>query len=514
MNKEVFLLSSIFFLQIAISGQTQQIVFSKTFDSESSITLNSIISTFDNCYIITGYTGESGLLIKIDSAGNIIKNRTITPNDDIPDFRLRSIISTKDSSYMLVGESIDWRTFEGDAHCLKVNSDLDVIWHKKFNTTTLGPDGKHTNAYYIQQTTDFGYIVLGDIWNTGGQYYIMVAKFDPNGNIEWCEELGNRRPYWGSIIKETQDGGYILISYSAKDQRSYSVLTRLNSNGNIQWSKKYQLLNPIFSYHGNESDIEITESGYLCCIEGRLTLTDFNGNILSCKRLGPGDSTTQSFLINNIIKSGDRKYIIGAMKYNGSNYQVVKTDLSGNTVWTKNLLLGVSDMELTFDHGIIALGGIGMIKIDSLGNGLYCVESTNLTLQDDTIISSGFNIPNSYGAIESWITSTYDSLDIQALSGCVELIGTSIETAQNEHNILFYPNPVQDILYMRYNFDSGDNGFFEIYDITGKLVLFEEINTSYNNAEINCNTLSSGTYFYRLYNNSRLIKSDILIILK
>jgi hypothetical protein len=60
-------------------------------------------------------------------------------------------------------------------------------------------------AYSVQQTSDGGYIVAGEI---GGD--VLLIKTDANGNIIWTKTYGGTGWDEASSIQQTSDGGYIV----------------------------------------------------------------------------------------------------------------------------------------------------------------------------------------------------------------------------------------------------------------------------------------------------------------
>ena len=131
---------------------------------------------------------------------------------------------------------------------------LFVEWKK-----TLG--GSYGDgAESIQQTDDGGYIVAGytcsndgDVDGNHGYCDFWVVKLDENGTIQWQKCLGGRYLDLAYSIQQTSDGGYIVVGETRSNDGDVSGwhggydengdpkpdmwIVKLDSNGNIQWQK-------------------------------------------------------------------------------------------------------------------------------------------------------------------------------------------------------------------------------------------------------------------------------------
>ena len=112
-----------------------------------------------------------------------------------------------------------------------------------------------TNADYgrsVQQTTDGGYIVCGatqsnngDVTNNYGLDDFWVLKLDSMGILQWQQTYGGTQIDFANDIKQTVDGGYIVVGQTNSDDNDvngnpgtniydYWVI-KLNSIGELQW---------------------------------------------------------------------------------------------------------------------------------------------------------------------------------------------------------------------------------------------------------------------------------------
>lgn len=89
---------------------------------------------------------------------------------------------------------------------------------------------------------------------------------------------------------------------------------------------------------------------------------------------------------------------------------------------------------------------------------------------------------------------------------------TSVENLSNPRNMSLYPNPGNGRVILNYTLRQDDVGEIKIYDLTGKLIQKDELNSNSN--ELQLTNLSNGIYLYQVFVNDRIVKSDKLVIIK
>ena len=326
----------------------------QTFGGTETDVGHSVQQTNDGGYIITGSTesfgngGEDIYLIKTDENGNEQWSQIF--GDTNRDFG-NSVQQTTDGGYIITGGTKSFGNGSMDVYLIKTDENGNEQWYQTFGGTET--DVGHS----VQQTNDGGYIIVGgrennnfvnDFWNDVDVYLI---KTDENGNELWSQIFGGTNRDFGNSVQQTTDGGYIIIGQTESfgggigDWKGYLIKT--NENGMEQWFQTYG-----YSYESKEiyfgqqtSDGGFIMTGFqglgmvVCLIK-----TDENGNEQWSQTFGV---TSFSSLENNqdwgssVQQTNDGGYIItGSTKSfgNGStDVYLIKTDSEGNVETTSTI---------------------------------------------------------------------------------------------------------------------------------------------------------------------------------
>jgi DNA replication initiation complex subunit (GINS family) len=203
---------------------------------------NSIIQTKDGGYAVVGKTNSFGAenisiygriaddvyVVKLDDSGNIQWTRTIGGKFDDVGY---SIIQTKDGGYAVAGVTASFSTGYGDVYIVKLDGLGNIQW-----TRTIGGSNGDDFGCSIIQTIDGGYAVGG--WTAcfgAGKTDVYIVKLDGDGNIQWTRTIGGEQDDGSFSIIQTTDGGYVVVG----DTYSYGVgngdvyIVKIDANGNL-----------------------------------------------------------------------------------------------------------------------------------------------------------------------------------------------------------------------------------------------------------------------------------------
>jgi len=296
-----------------------KIIWQNTYGQASNENFWDIQYSNEGGYILAGekdiYHDRNSLwVLKIDQSGNIIWEKSITGDKT---YRAESIQKTGDA-YIICGNVVDFEK----AFVIKLNEDGSINWEKYFTLY------KNNACLNVKATIDGGFILLGttgDFKNEKMDYWVI--KLDNKGDVLWSkiyDSSGNDSP---SEITVTTDGGYILggSTYIPWQSKSGLWVLKTDSDGNIQWQKKYSnkyaFIN--FGYFTLDDDGSIVMVGY------------FDYGILIIKINPNGDIQWQtnynlfSYYSNFINHTKDNGYIISALSRE-FNIMILKINNNGD----------------------------------------------------------------------------------------------------------------------------------------------------------------------------------------
>lgn len=198
----------IYLIKTNANGDT---LWTRTYGGSSTDRGNSVLQTADDGYIIAGYTYSFGegfsdvYLIKTDSIGDTLWSKTY---GEWYGEMAYSIKQTQDDGYIIAGFTGSFGNGGWDVYLIKTDSVGDTLWTKTYGGMN------DENGYYVQQTTDGGYVVAGQfdsITIPGGMGDdALLIKTAANGDILWTKTYGGSDTDWANSVQQTVDGGYIV----------------------------------------------------------------------------------------------------------------------------------------------------------------------------------------------------------------------------------------------------------------------------------------------------------------
>ena len=443
------------------------------------------------------------------------------------------VVQTYDGGYVIL--TLQRCTSPGYYNIFKLDNSGNLLWRK------LLADSSNKNILEMQQTSDSGFIFGG--WCGYSPYGGVLIKVNKNGNFKWQKNYTNLSYQTRfNTVKQTIDNGFICCGFYPDfiNGGEKGVAVKTDSLGNVQWEKQYldSLINnysdiiqdSLNNYYINGFVYNIIDSVYSI-----IKKLNYNGNVIWTKIYGYNTWGKYIFNIhNNFITS------IGASANNPNNIPILtKIDTSGNIKWSNSYPFQLYDLYACKDNfdNITLSGNVDTNNIETIR--IKKIDSSGIIIKNRLLQFSSFNYiasqciktTNDLGFIISGTATKIDSInnnhDYSLVVKTDSIFNTPIIINKINNNIssivkdfkLYqnYPNPFNSTTIFK--FLLPNNGFIDlsIFDILGKKVFSKKkyFNKGFieYNVDFNEQKLSSGVYFARVNfgSDSKLIK---LIYLK
>lgn len=239
----------------------------------------------------------------------------------------------------------------------------------------------HDHGRAIVQSVDTGFAIAGSTssWGTGSADAYLI-KTDRDGIYQWSRTYGTTQADWAmDIVECTSDSGFAMVGYTnGLGEGGYDVLLiRTDKDGNELWRQTYGGSDWDFGYSLKETP----DSGFVICGEtysfgngnndAYVIKTDWLGDTLWTRTYGGSGAEAA----NDILVGSDASYAwvgyTSSMGAGNSDHYLVKTDLMGDTIWTR------TDGYNGYDEAT------GILE-SFLGGYYVCGNTDSTALQDNT----------------------------------------------------------------------------------------------------------------------------------
>jgi len=322
------------------------------------------------------------------------------------------IVLTEDGNILAVGATnhLHVPPYSGDALLMKLTLEGDLLWER-----TWGGDG-YEQAWSVAPAEDGGYYVFGETDSYGaGDRDFFLLKTTQDGSEEWFKTYGRSRREWpygmlrlssGNLLihgfSEAKVGGVrnqyalcvgpdgeVIWEYAATSPVEEFVidaletaagdlvlavgveedgkLVKLDADGNVLWTKRYELAGWQYASRIAETD------------DGGILLVGFSMSsgarrqadtwIAHCTASGElewersfGDPAYDDYA-TSLIRLKDGTYLVGGI---GNGMLLSRVDQDGNLLWRRSLVgqtvygsQGLVELE---DGGFLAAGFIQIVN--------------------------------------------------------------------------------------------------------------------------------------------------------
>jgi hypothetical protein len=301
----------------------------------------------------------------------------------------RSVQQTSDGGYIVAGHTNSFGAGGHDVYLIKKNASGDTLWTRTYGGTA------YDAGYSAQQTLDGGYIIAGLTYSFGdtlnGAAYII--KTNASGDILWTKTHGGKFYDAGYSVEQTSDRGYIIVgsTRSFGDSLNGDVyILKTNASGDALWTRSYGGA----EYEEGRSVRQTSDGGYIISgytasagaggYDVYLVKTDSSGDTIWSKTYGGAVDDGS----NSAEQTTDGGYVIAGYSNSfGTSYYdawLLKTNSSGDALWNQHYG-GPNDEDAwsvrqTTDGGYIIVG-----KTGSFGAGSWDVYLVKTNSSGDTL---------------------------------------------------------------------------------------------------------------------------------
>ncbi len=524
MKKQLLLLAIQFWV---LNISFAQITFQKRLGGSLDDQSFSARQTTDGGYILAGYEKSFSndtvdvYLIKTDSFGDTIWTKTI--GGDSIDIAY-DVKQTTDGGYILVGSTCSFGQGATDVYLMKTNSSGDTLWTNTYGG--MNEDGGNS----VEQTSDGGYIIVGYTNSFGAGYFdLYLLKTDSTGDLLWSKTFGGTSTENGYSVQETSDHGFIIAGFTSLNAGNFDAyLIKTTSIGDTLWTKKYG-----GSSHDYGNCVKQTTDGGYVLVGYTGSFGAGNSDVYVIKTNSGGDTIwTKTFggimadFGNDIQQTTDGGYIIVGTTYsfygtgNTSDVYLIKTNSVGDTLWSK-MFGGVSideghSVQQTSDGGYIISGftwtfsgnvsyDAYLIKCDANGYS-GCYENFPPTIV--SLSSSNVVTPHTLVTSPNSITGSTSSEIGSGANVSQMCLDVGVSLLPDNNFFIVYPNPTLG-KFRVLNIDSG-NWSLHIYTILGECVL--SIDKFSSLTEIDLSRQSRGYYICKLQNELQNWQTELIIV--
>ncbi|MFN8166768.1 MAG: hypothetical protein U0X76_11545, partial [Bacteroidia bacterium] len=210
----------------------------------------SIMETSDHGFLVCGYGGNAINLVKTNDVGDTLWTRIISPNAPC---RPYTLCETTSGKYAVAGYT---STSANGTDFFLLTLDASGT---PLSFSTYGGTGDE-QCFSLIETLDHGFMLAGrTVFNLGNPYDdALLIKTNASGAVEWASIYGDAIDEYAYDVKQVSDSGFIVTGQKLNipDNSPDAYLFRINSSGNVMWSKTY-------GGHGNDqaANVQILSDG-------------------------------------------------------------------------------------------------------------------------------------------------------------------------------------------------------------------------------------------------------------
>lgn len=349
---------------------------------------------------------------KQPSSAAIVRTSTWVRTFEGPDYgAFFDIVLTRHGNILAVGTTnhLHVPPYSGDALIMELTLEGDVLWEQ-----TWGGDG-YEQAMSVAPVGDGGYYIFGETDSYGaGDRDFFLLKTSEDGAEDWFRTYGRSRREWPFGMLQLSNGELLIYGYTEPaggGENQYAVrvgpdgdviweyvadspddelvidaletpegdlvlavaveqdgrLVKLDADGNVQWTNRYELAGWQFA-----SQIAQTDNGGFLLAGFSMSggsRRQADTWVARCTSAGElewetsfGESTHDDYA-QSLIRLNDGTYLIGGL---GNGMLLSRIDDGGNILWSRSLVgravYGAKALIELEDGGYLVAGFIQLIN--------------------------------------------------------------------------------------------------------------------------------------------------------
>jgi hypothetical protein len=147
------------------------------------------------------------------------------------------VLSLSNDDVVIVGETNSHFPGDYNVYLIKTDGCDEAIWGRHYDL------GGNDYAHKIRETSDGGFIIVGETENTGNccvRNDIFLLKVDAVGAVQWAHTYGGNGEELGRDVQVVDDGYIVAGASSSFGQGSHDAyLMKTDANGDLLWARVY-----------------------------------------------------------------------------------------------------------------------------------------------------------------------------------------------------------------------------------------------------------------------------------
>ncbi|MBL0315745.1 MAG: T9SS type A sorting domain-containing protein [Flavobacteriales bacterium] len=284
------------------------------------------------------------------------------------------MIEVVGGGYVISGTMVD------DVFLMKMDANGDTLWVKSYSNPKI------LAGSWVKQTPDGGFVIIGDshLESNGADQDIILIRTDDEGNELWTKTYSGAGKDYGTAIAVTNDAYFLAGAVGITLNNTEGIIIKTNLDGDLLWQKA------IVSAEAENINAVLATPDGGCIAVG--TTTSFNSgmqNIFIVRLSADGNTQWTGIYGNegnsygfNITSLEDNSgYMISGTTTGAGNGNydafLMKINEDNTVAWAKSY--GGSDFDTALST--VAMGDQGFISLGQsysygVGSDLYLIRTT------------------------------------------------------------------------------------------------------------------------------------------